>query len=136
MGAGPGLSITPVSLFANVVTWTDMPAAATEFSGVPAYRRRWHTEGYTQVRSHAYVPTGGVGGAVLQAQYTTDLTGATAWENLCANTLPVDVAGGIVTAWETIPAGARDKDVLLRFIGSGGDGSADPQIANVQIDFR
>lgn len=135
MSNGPGLSFTPVFI-SGPNTWTDMPAAATELFGNAIYRQTILLEGYTQARLSAMVAAAGAGGAVLTAQYTTDLTGAGGWADLVGSNLSISATGVGKTAWGTIPSGAAGKEVLIRIIGSGGNAAADPALVNIQVQLR
>lgn len=122
----PGWAVT---LVGASTTWTNMPAALTEFTGSP--RTRYDLTDADDVRLVVCVGVAGQGGATLKAQYSTDqsnwsdLTGAAAADALNVQT----------TAWAAVPAGAKG-DVFIRLVGQGGNGTLDPQFRLVQLQVR
>lgn len=124
---------TPRSLTINTgnVTWTNMPAAATELFGNVHRRVKKDFTDVDKIRLCARVSTAGVSGSIIQAQYSTD---ESAWNTLTTNTIALNSTGTKVTAWEAIPAGA-EADVFVRIIGSGGDGAGDPVLGNIYLEY-
>lgn len=116
------------------VTWTNMPAAATELFGVVHRRARIDLTYASQIRLMARVSTLGYSTSILYAQYSTD---ESAWVTLTTNSLAIGggSAGTRVTAWENIPTGAL-ADVFVRIMGSGGDGVVDPILGTIQLQVR
>jgi hypothetical protein len=96
---------------------------------------------FTQYRLCARVVTGSASANSprLYAQYHTSFTTTVAtYSDLGSGgevALSLTTAGAIKTAWTTIAAGAL-ADVFLTVMQHGGDATADPAIAHVQIQFR
>lgn len=120
-----------VSLVSAAVTWTNMPSAATEFTGTP--RTRYDLTHAVQVRLVVCTATqAGATNATLKAQYSTDQS---VWSDL-TSALGIATPVGVKTgSWETCPAGAKG-DVFLRVLGQNGDGTLDPQFRNVCLQVR
>lgn len=120
-----------IPITAAPVTWTNMPAVATEFTGNP--RTLADLTYATQVRIVACTATtAGATNATLKIQYSTDQS---AWSDLTSTlgvATPVGVKSG---AWENVPAGAKG-DVFLRILGQSGDGTTDPQFRGVYLQVR
>jgi hypothetical protein len=119
-------------------TWTNMPAAITEFRGLTLFRCYTNlgvrTEGQLQV--NVIVP--GAIGAELRMQCSID-NGST-WRTLGAIGTPgpsaaIDTVGTIKGPWANIGPAVR-KEVLLRLIGIGGNGTADPQFGEISLRVR
>jgi hypothetical protein len=114
-------------------TWSGMPSPLTEFQGATATRTRIDlSPTYKSVRLTANLITPGAAGSVLWVQYSGD--GAT-WTDLITGRLSLATAGVFATPWEVIPPAAA-KDVIVRVVGSGGDGTASPSFGLVTIDVK
>jgi hypothetical protein len=125
---------TPHSLCMSTgnVTWTNMPAAATELFGLTHRRAKKDLTDVHKVRLVARVSTPGSVNAVLRAEYSVD---ESAWQSLTTSTLSIATpAGTKASAWDELPAGARG-DVFIRVMGQSGDGTADPVVGNVYLEF-
>ena len=125
---------TPYKIILNTgnVTWSNMPAAATEFLGTVHRRLKVDLTDADKVRLVARVSTVGQAGATLKAEYSTD---ELAWNNLTANTIPLGSIATAATAWEAVPAGAKG-DVFVRLLGAGGNGTLDPVFGNIMLEVR
>lgn len=122
--------------YANLVTWTNMPAALTEFAGLASTRVRggdWTR--FTQIRISCLVFTAGTAGAVLYMQYSTDNS---SWNTLTTNQLSIATGSSAIpmTAWEAIPTGAQIDAPYLRWVGSGGDAAADPILGQLTFYLK
>lgn len=117
------------TLIGTTLTVTNIPAAVTEFPGL--YRTKLDLTNADQVRLVARVGVAGSASAVLKAQYSTD---ESAWSDLTPTASLAAVATP-ATAWAAVPAGAK-ADVFIRLVTSGGDGAADPQVRQVQLQVR
>lgn len=118
-----------IPLVGALTTWTNMPAAATEFTGTP--RTKADLSAVDDVRIVVCVAVVGNAGATLAVQYSTDQnTWATLTETAGISALNVQVS-----AWTPIPVGAKG-DVFLRVLGTGGNGTIDPQMKLVQLQVR
>ena len=113
------------------ITWTNMPLAAQELLNVVHRRIKLDLTNVAQVRFACRVSTVGVAAAVLYLEYSTD---ESVWNRLTAN-IAINTTGTKVTAWENIPAGAK-ADVVVRIMGSGGDGAADPIFGLMALQVR
>lgn len=133
-GAGPTSHYT---FLANgtAEAWTNQPAASTEFDGATNRRLSVDLTNATQARFSANVVASGTGGATLRVQYSTD--GGGTWTNLdggAGPTIPV-AAGRQATAFFSIDAAAK-ADVLLRVVGQGGNGNADPSFTTIELEVK
>ena len=128
------LTATPAktTLATGTNTWTNQPAALTEFLGLTVHRVKIDLTDVDKIRLDARVNTAGVSGSVLFLQYSTD---ESAWSTLTINQISMTATGTKATAWEDIPAGARG-DVFVRIAGQSGNGTADPVIGNVILEAR
>ena len=111
------------------VTWTNMPSAATEFTGLP--RTRYDLTSADDVRLIVCVGVAGAASSTLRIQYSTNQS---AWVDLTP-TVAVNATGVRESAWAAVPAGAK-ADVFLRILGQSGDGTVDPQFRLVQLQAR
>jgi hypothetical protein len=122
--------------------WVDQPAALTELVGQTRWRvcrdltnahraRLWVTGNYT----------GAPSSCGYRLQYTADLTGASGWDYLDGVSGP-GVTWGSTTDYCTLlspyvnlvsPAKAL---VLLRIVGIGGNGIADPLLFSMEAQFQ
>jgi parallel beta-helix repeat protein len=121
---------------ATAATWTDMPAALTEFLGVTRHRVSYDLRRALQVRLMVNVATAGAADAKLRAQYSKD--GGATWSYLDGATGPevaIGTTGLKVSSWAYLPTGAM-AEVLLRVVGLDGDGVADPAFNNLILQFR
>ena len=117
--------------------WVNQPAGSTEIWGLSRGRKLVDLTHLTEYffSTEVFNPAGAAG-AVLNLEYTTDLTGASGWTSMAGGTLSLAAANAWVnTGWVTVPTGAKAV-VLLRVVGSGGNGSADPKVTNVAAQFR
>lgn len=125
-------SFIPFSVRNN--TWTNMPAALTEFLGANSFGRvKVNLADADRMRFVANVTTAGFAGSIIFVQYSTTFafgTPITLTSNLALNP-----TGYKETAWEAIPTGAKG-DVFLRVVGQGGDGAVDPVICSVMLEVR
>jgi hypothetical protein len=118
------------------VTFTNQPAADTEFTGTP--RILADLSDVSEFRVVISRPAGTVSvGANCRIQYS--ITEGVSWTNLNGGAGPaVDFsgAGGTKTsAWTAIAPGAQ-TDVYLRIVCAGGNGANDPQFRGVHIQVR
>lgn len=111
------------------VTLTNIAAALTEVAG--NYRVKLDLTYVDQVRLVARVGVAGNAGSVLKAQYSAD---ESSWSDL-TTTVSLAAVATPVTAWAAIPAGAK-ADVFVRVVTQSGDGVADPQIRQVQLQVK
>ena len=125
-----------VTLFAaGSVIWTNMPAAPTEFG---LFRTQFNLTYFSSCRMAIQTVVAGTANSHLFAQVSTD--GGTTWTALGAagTTSPavsMFTTGTVGTSpWVAIKTGYR-TDVILRTLGSGGDGAIDPQISHIGIQF-
>ena len=120
---------------ATSIQWTNMPAAITEFG---LLRTQFNLTYFSSCRMAIQTVVAGTAGSHLFAQVSTD--GGTTWIGLgAAGTTSPAVSmlttGTVGTSpWVAIRAGYR-TDVILRTVGSGGDGAIDPQISHIGIQF-
>jgi len=132
---GDGIIIVPVLASGDTYMWLDQPVALTELLGKTQYRSQVDLTNAARVRLVVDVVTGGVAGAKLRGQYSTN--GGGTWAYLDGATGPsaaIDVAGTIASAWVDLVAAAK-ADVLLRVAGIDGNATGDPVIGLVYFEF-
>jgi|GEM_PF-4383318 hypothetical protein len=118
-------------------TWSNMPAAETEFDKNIYTEKYANLTNYTQFRLVATQVIVGFADAYLRVQYSTD-DGST-WYNLedasTGGDLDVTDIGAKSGAWATIDSSAK-TEVLLRIMGYGGNGVSDPSWRQLSIQFK
>lgn len=115
------------------VTWTNMPAAETEFLGNQNRRFPFNFDGYTLIRLIVGGGTPGLAASFLTLKYSLDNgTNWLAFSSPC--TCLIDALGtGVnptVGAEVGIPVGARGE-VLVGLFGTGGNAVVDPTFSSI-----
>ena len=139
--AGGGALPTPISVidirvYTATLSMSNQPAGITELAN--SVGRGWvDLTNATQMRIVAGMTSqGGVAGAELRVQYSTD---ESAWNYVDASAGPaVDINATSTTikgSWVNITAGAK-ADVVLRIIGINGNGVADPSFRMIQVQVK
>jgi hypothetical protein len=145
--AGTGYTVGPLVHFhsrqsitgtGTDYTWTNMPLASTELGGNDTARKLVDlthvTEYLFSVEIVSTLP--GSANAVLALEYTTDLDGSSGWTTMGGTPVSIAVDGiWVNSGWDPVPVGANGM-VLLRVVGSGGNGAADPRFHNILAQFR
>lgn len=128
----PARRTNTICLRAGQDVWTNMGAAAAEYLDSTNRRVVADLADFSLAQLFVGVHVAGATGATLKAQYNTDLSGAGgSWVDLTA-AQAIGTTGWKVGAIGTIPAGGRGK-VLIRLVGTSGDGAADPLITYVGL---
>lgn len=122
----------------TTATFTNQPAAETEYLNGTQSRTRVDLASVTQARFKLRVATAStVGGAKLYPKYSTD---DSAFAELASTATQLDIAidstGTKETSWVNVATGAKVNSAILSVFGSGGDGAADPVMGNVLVEFR
>ncbi len=133
---------TVLAMNAVAVTWTDQPAAVTEFLGNASRRAVAVSPSAVEFRFYCTILTASAAaGAVLYPQFSTD--GGGTWADLqsggttAAGQIDLTTAGSKVTGWVAIPAAAQVDPVFLRIAGkTGGTATGDPQVGGFGLIFR
>lgn len=140
-------SVYPAALIPTQYTivaqqaWTNKALALQEFLNTNQRRLSVDMTNATQFRIIAGVTVQGVAASVTGVQYSDD--GGTTWRGLDNGTSGVistvtisDFGTGTkVSAWTNLATGAK-ADRLIRVVGSGGDGTADPAFSNICIQLK
>jgi hypothetical protein len=110
------------------------------FNSQTAYITRADLSNFRQVRLICQVQTAGSSSTILQVRYRTSYNAtASNWTDaLGTSAVAVNLnTGGTVaiSSWIDIAAGARG-DIWLALLTSGGDGSADPIVGHISMEFR
>jgi hypothetical protein len=117
-------------------TWTDMPAALTEFNGANDRRVKVDMTQFTEARLIVNVETVGFAGSSLYAEFaTTDGGTYAALDNSTGPNALLTTAGTIVSSVVSLTAGAK-ADNFVRISGINGDGAADPVIGAIHLQVR
>lgn|SRR3990167_5142128 len=127
------LTRTPNSLVLNNgnQTWTNMPSILTEFLGTVHRRMKFSFIDVDFIRLVARISTAGFAGSLIFAQYSTD---ESIWNTLTSS-IAIDSTGTKVTSFNVMPVSAKG-DVFIRLVGQGGNGTIDPIIGSVSLEFR
>ncbi|NAZ73877.1 hypothetical protein GTQ99_00330 [Kineococcus sp. T13] len=117
-----------------------IPSAFTRFGGNGSLGSVFYMQMDTRMANFAKLTAqvlgGGAAGASLSVDYTTDLSGATGWTSMQLATLTVDSVGYRNNAdWALVPDAAKG-DVLIRIMGSGGDGTTTANFASIFFHYR
>jgi hypothetical protein len=107
---------------------TEQPLANSQRSAV-----KINTTGYAEYRLNAIVmiSSASANSPRIYLQYSTD---GTTWIG-GGSGVSLSTTGAKETAWLSLPQGAIG-DVYVRVTQNGGDGTADPQLSSVHIQFR
>ena len=131
----------PVLLSVGGLTWTNQPAALTEFAGVQSRRSHADLRNAVDFRFFMQVVTASlVTAANLFLQFSTD--GGANWANAEAGGttnghLSSASAGAKISPWVPLHASAKVDGVLLRAAGTAGtDSTGDPGFGHVGAYFR
>jgi hypothetical protein len=128
-----GLALpTVLALIGASVTWTNMASAQAEFGPNANYRTKIDLSKGEKLRLVRSMGVAGSASAVIWLQYSTDQSN---WFDLMTERLACGTLGVLESAWEDIPAGAK-QDVFIRIVGSGGNGTLDPQFRRVELQVR
>lgn len=135
---GPFLSV----FLTAGATWTDMPAALTEFNGATSARQRVDLRAFNFAKLSANVgATAGAAGSILQVQYSLDDGSTWAYLDGLLTTsggpqAPVATIAKTQTGpWVAIAAAAQRENVLIRLVGLTGDGTIDPVLGAAAVTF-
>lgn len=116
---------------ASPLTWPSMPLALTE---VPGTRVRLDLSLATSARFTANIMTVGTG--TLALQYSTD--SGTTWvymDSVSGPSFVVTALGAVASGWVTLADTAKG-DVLVRIVGSGGNGVLSPRFGLSLLQVR
>lgn len=128
-----------MTVLAGTQTWTNMPAATTEFLGVTLTRRIFDTTTFKQFRLQTKLSTAGFAGAKIRLEYSVNSGSSWAQAEDTTTTGDVDVSTGtgpLVGTWVNLVSGARAGSVWFRIVGLSGDGIVDPVFNYCFVQFR
>ena len=140
-----GRDIVFLAAGAGSASWTNMPAAFTEFLGDAAlpYRQIADLRGYSQFRIKCGIATAGVANSNIGFEYATTLTGQYKGldngtdDTQSTVTIPdLSVTGENHTAWTDLHSGAIAANIFLKPMGKDGDGAADPSFTYLILEVR
>lgn len=123
------------------VTWTNMPAALTEWNGSTRTRTKIDLTHVNLVRLTAAVATPGVAGAEVRVQHSTDqvnwsyLDGSSGATALDGPGIDIGVDNCSASTWRALTAGAK-ADVFVRLVGINGNGAADPVVGLITLQLN
>lgn len=118
----------------GATVWTDMPQALTEWLNAPRQRVPADLTGVQKIRLNAYQSfTAGAPNAELRLQYSADRGNTWAYlDGVSGPRLSLASPSRLLQHTVSVVADAR-RDVLLRLVGIGGDGIADPNFGNISV---
>ncbi|MGE0737455.1 MAG: hypothetical protein AB7P50_22170, partial [Alphaproteobacteria bacterium] len=122
------------------VTWTNMPAADTNFGGNSSRITKFDLTPFTQCRLIVNkAGTAGVAASTLHLRYYTSVS-LTVTDYIQIGTSAVSVAIDTTntildSGWIDLASGAK-ADVYLNVVGNGGDGAVDPIFGMIHAQFR
>jgi len=137
---GSAQLILPLVVHGANVTWTNMPAAVTFFSGSHRHVTRADLTNYSQVRFVVNKQgTAGQSGSKLILRYRTAFSTTVGnYSDIGASevSVAVDTTNTVLsTAWTDLAAEAK-ADVFVCIAGSGGNGTIDPIFGNIAAQFK
>lgn len=140
----PLVSLPMYDVLGTNLTWTNMPAAVTWLGGATAGRpiNMVDLTDYTEARILVHMGgTGGVAGSELALRYVaTGSASNNAGDFLTMGSSEIEVAINFTATWSAsswIPlVSGATEEVLVGVIGKDGNGSDDPIIQKVLIQFR
>ncbi len=123
---------------AAAATFTNMPAAETFLFNSHRHITLTNTEGITKVRLKvAKQATAGVAGSKLILRYSpTFSTTVSDYRDIGVTEVSVAINttnAHLDSGWIEINPDTHDGDVYLAVIGSGGNGTTDPQFGHISI---
>ena len=146
--ASPGVAWKwrPVSIALHCIassqaSWADMPAAETLLAGHHRHVQRFDATGFQQVRLVVNKQgTAGATGSKFIARYGTSFSTAASGYTADVGTSEVSVAINVsdqylASSWIDLASGAKG-DNYFAVVGSGGDGTTDPQFGAIHLQFR
>lgn len=128
--------IDTVPLSASTVTWTNMPAALTEFNGARSTRVWVDASQYRWARITAQVNVAGAAGSKLRLYYKTSDGAFNTFSTAGTSDIEVAVSaiGLVKSSWIPLAAAAR-ADVIFAIGGITGDGAADPEFGAISVQY-
>jgi hypothetical protein len=91
---------------------------------------------FTQVRVVARIVTAGAAAARLYPQFSTDGAAfTTIGSGTGGDAASIAAVGAVASGWVNLPAGAK-ADVVFRIAQNGGNGTADPALGSVALQFK
>ncbi|GAB6901879.1 hypothetical protein [Kineosporia succinea] len=100
--------------------------------GSTRIRTRLDLTGYVKARLTAVIAGAGVGSLLVQR--STDQQVWVALDGASGPSVSLGAAGGVSSAWVTLPA-ASTGDQWLRLATAGGNGLASPVLGNVSLEL-
>jgi hypothetical protein len=116
--------------------WINHPTNLTEFASTNLYRVMCDLTNATQARLTVVVAIAGRPTARIAAQYSNQA--AAAWrylDNVSGPVVGISTADLRVSGWVVLEPAAR-ADVLLRLVGTNGNGTVDPAFGLITVQFR
>lgn len=144
VGGASGSNYLLVTLFTGTGNvWTNMPASLQFINGSVGYRSAFKLDldDFTQVRFRVSKgATAGATGSKLILRYHTSLsTSASDYSDIGTSevSVAVDVGAGVLdTGWVNLAAGAIATNRFIVIVGSGGDGTIDPDYGTITAEFQ
>jgi hypothetical protein len=124
-----------ISLSLDLVTFTNLAAALTEYNGQTHRRTKFDLTQFTQARVLTQVETAGNAGAEVRVQYSTDESAWSYLDNSAGPASDIQNTGVETDGYVTITQAAR-TDVFLRAVTIGGDAASDPVIGAIHLQVR
>jgi len=139
-GAVPQLALAVQHNVASALTLTNQPSTLQFLAATDRHITRADLAGYTEVRLVARVTTGSASQNTprLILRYRTAFSTNAADYLAVGNTevtCSLASTGLITSAWQTLVSGAK-ADVFLAVLQEGGDGTADPALGSISVQFR
>lgn len=131
-----GLHIQFITFQTAGLTWTNMPAAATEILASTGYRQYIDTTGMDQVKLGVGMALGGHTTAIVYLEYSTN--NGSSWNAAVtsnADQVSIAAAGFTNGTWQNLVSGGKGNH-LWRIVGSGGNATADPNFVMIAAQFR
>lgn len=141
MRQGPwSLSVTIHASTQANTAYTNMPAANSFLFNSHRHIVMLDMEGFSMIRLKVNTQgTAGFSGSKLTLRYAkTFSTNVNNYTDVGVSevSVPIDVANGYVdSGWIEISNDVNNDDIYLAIIGSGGNGTVDPQLGNISVSL-
>jgi len=119
--------------------WGNMPLALTELFDRTSLRIKTDLSVFTQARFVVNMDTIGVVGAELHPEYDVGSGFLELADTAGGGDVIIDTLGTLFmldSGWFDVDALALVDDVVIRIVGSGGDGGTDPKFGHITLEFR
>lgn len=129
--------IIPLKMDATALSWA-VPSSLTEFAAATATRTRADLSRFKEARLGCNCTVVAATGADIRVQYSLDGTNWAYLDNNAGPSVDGDAVAVALSSWVQIAPldNSAWKNVLLRVVGIGGNGSTAGSYANIWLEVR